>query len=121
MAITYRKAATITGSANSTVFDDGLTSTSQEQRLLKSLTVSLSGQAGNLLEVWLENEKICDIYDYSLDTHEASGTNMYKSVMKLVRLELNIPIPAGQTVKVGMNCGATAKNAFIAYEYEVTG
>jgi len=119
MAKQYTKSFSITGSANTTIFDTGLTSTEEEKRKLVGVIVSLSAQIGNIIEGWLEREKVVDLYDYVLNTHEASGTNMYKSVNKELIIPIDMEIPVGQTFKMAVKSGATAINLFGSYIYEL--
>lgn len=116
----YGKDFTITGVANITTFDSpGLISPRGEKRHVDSITVNLSGHAGNKIEVWLDREKRITVYDYSLDTSEASGTNMFKSVVKKAEIPVDLDVPEGATLNVAITCGATPKNVFGTYNYRI--
>lgn len=116
----YRKEFTITGVANTTTEDTGLTSTEAETKRLVGMRLFVSGQIGNIIKGHLEREKILGLYDYHIDTDESSGSaNVQKSVGKEQYFEINQDIPLGKTFKVGITCGATAKNVFGSYDYEL--
>ncbi len=116
--ILYQK-FTVTGQANLTIYDGGITSTDAEKKKVISIIVSTSGQVGNDVQLWLEREKKADIPDFNLDTVEASGTNIYKSTNKINELPVDLEIPVGQTLKVAIKCGGTLKSLYGAYKYEV--
>jgi len=114
------KTFSITGVANTTTFaTDYLESTETEKKHCESILANLSGHAGNIVEIWLDREKRIGIYDYSLDTAEAAGTNAYKSVQKLLQIPVDLEIPIGSQLKVGLNCGATNKNLFGTFIYHL--
>lgn len=116
----YLQAFAVTGVANTDTLDStGLTSTTEETKTVEKIIVTTSGQVGNTIRVWLEREKLAEIYDYNLDTVEASGSNMYKSTVKEREIVLNVTIPVGQTLRVSINAGGTAKNIFGGYVYTI--
>lgn len=119
MSIRYQ-AFTIAGVANVTTFDTGLESTQAEPKKLLAILVNLSGYAANFVQLWKENEKIADAYDYHFQTEASSGsTNVQYAMNKLNRLDLELDIPVGERVKAGLKCGATTKNLFGCYVYDV--
>jgi hypothetical protein len=114
------KAFSITGVANTTTFaTDYLESTEAEKKHCDSIILNLSGQVGNTIQVWLDREKLFEVYDYSLDTAEASGTNAYKSVQKLLQILVDQDIPLGALLKVAISCGGTAKNVYGTFVYHL--
>jgi len=117
----YAKAFSITGVANTAVEDIGISSSEGDHKYLDKIVVSLTGQAGNKIEVWFEREKFFECYDYSLDTTEASGTNMYKSVHKLNEIVIDRDIPIGKKIQAVLRCGATNKDLYGSYVYHIVG
>lgn len=117
----YAKAFKITGLANLAVEDAGIKSSEGDHKHLEKIILSVTGQAGNVIEVWFEREKFFEIYDYSLDTSEASGTNMYKSTAKLREIEIDRDIPVGKTIQAVIRCGASNKDVYGSYVYRLVG
>lgn len=121
MAQTYYQAFSITGVTNDTTYDGGLTSTEAEPKRLKAILVNVSDYQDNLVQVWLEREKLADVYDKIFNTDGDTGsTNTPYSTTKLIRLPVDRDIPVGQTAKVAIQCGGNATNIQGAYEYEIT-
>jgi hypothetical protein len=118
--ITYYKHFAVTGVVNTTTFDAGIESTEAEKKTIKAILISVSAYQGNFLESWLEREKIVDLPDYVLNTHEAAGAaNAYKSTVKMLRIPVELALDIGKKFMVAINCGATASDIFGAYEYEI--
>jgi len=115
------KAFTITGQANADTFDTaGLESTEVEKRYCERVIINVSGYAGNLIELWLDREKIFEIYDYHLQTDASSGsTNVQYATNKLNEIPVELEIPVGRKLQVSINCGGTAKNVFGTYVYHI--
>ena len=112
----------ITGSANATVFDDGLESTEKEPKILISILIQTSGYADNDIEGWLEKTKVFDLPDYLLDTTElAAATINPLSAMRINEIPIQIDLAVGERFKVALRCGATTKNLKGAYVYEIKG
>lgn len=119
MSLRY-KAFTITGVANKQTFDVGIESTQAESKKLIALLVHLSGYAANFVQLYKENEKIADVYDYHFDTlADLGAANFPYSTAKLQRIDLEIDIPIGERVKACLQCAGTIKNLFGCYVYEV--
>jgi len=111
---------TITGVANTTTFDSGITSTKEEPKKLLGLLIHLSGWAANIIELWLERERLMKVYDYNFPTDEGTGgANTQKCVNREAFIELQKDIPEGQTLKAAINCGATNKNVHGSYVYDL--
>jgi hypothetical protein len=120
MSKKYYQEFAATGVIASTVFDGtGLTSPEGEKRLLTALLISVSTVQGNLLEAWLEREKLLSIYDNVLHTDLSAGATGYASTNRIIRIEMNHEIPIGNVLKVAIKSGATANNIHGAYEYEI--
>ena len=125
---TSYQAFAITGVANTEVLDTtgiapngaGLTSTRDEPKTCLGLWVATTGQAGNYVVVAMGQKTPVVIPDYVLNTTEASGTNQYKQIAGgQTFIPLNIEIPEGETLRVGIRCGATNKDLYGTYQYQV--
>lgn len=115
------KAFNVTGVINVTTLDDGLVSTIQVPVKIRAIIINSSATEGNIIEGWIGNEKVLEIYDYCLDTQEeTAGATAPLSQNKISILPIDLDIPAGQIFKVGVNCGATASDLYGAYQYEPT-
>ena len=113
------EAFTITGVANQTIWHAGLTGTEAEPKKLIALILFVTGQIGNLIQLDVERTTRLTLYDYHVDTDEQNAdANTPKSVTKLSWVDIDVDLPPGKTAKVGIACGATAKNVFGAYVYE---
>lgn len=114
------KAFKITGVANDTAWDKGITSTKTEKRKLLGLLMFVTGQAGNQVLLDLERERFNDIYDYHIDTDEQNAdANTPKSTTKLNYVEVDEVIEVGQTFKAGLKCGTTNYDLYGEYVYEL--
>ena len=112
------KAFNVTGVVNVTTLDDGLTSLVDKPKKIEAILINTSAQEGNVIEGWIGTNRVLECYDYVFDTQEEStATQAPNSSAKIVRLPVEIDIPAGQKFKIGVRCGATANNLFGAYEY----
>ena len=111
---------TITGEANKTKWDAGLKGTDAEPKKLLGLLLFVTGQAGNQILLDRERKRLMSLYDYHIDTDEQNtDANTPKSVNKLVWIDIEADVPAGVIVMVGVACGATNKNVFGSYVYEL--
>lgn len=117
--IIYTRSFSVTGSANSSVYDAGVTSTEAEKKKLLSVLIDVSDYQDNIVEGWLEREKVVDIYDKVLSTSNATGTNIYRSTNKVIEIPVNLDIPVGQTFKIAIKSGGTATNLRGAYKYQL--
>lgn len=115
----FYKSFTVTGTANATVYDDGIASIEGETRHLISVIINVSGYAGNYIEGWMGTVKQVEIPDYLLNTDEASGTNQYRATNKLIEIPIDKVLPMTEKFKVAIRCGATAKNIQGSYVYEI--
>lgn len=115
------KAFTITGVKNETKWDAGLKGTKAAPKKLLGLLLNVSGQAGNQILLDHERERLMSLYDYHLDTDEVNAADTHpKSDTKLIFVDIEQTVPAGEVVMVGIACGDTAKNVFGSYVYELT-
>lgn len=114
------KAFTITGTENTTKWDGGLKGTKAQPKKLLGLLLYVSGQAGNQILLDHERERLMSLYDYHIDTDEVNTADTHpKSDTKLNQIDIEQTVPAGETVMVGLACGATKKNVFGSYVYEL--
>lgn len=117
----YYKAFNVTGVPNKTEFDDGLVSTVDEPKRIRAVIISVSQWRTNILEGWIETNRILEINDMVLNTQEEyGGANAYPSTMKLLRIPIEENIKPGMIFKIAINCGTNASNIYGAYEYELT-
>ncbi len=116
----YYDEFSVTGTANTTVWDSGLTSTEAEKKHLVSILINVSGYQGNILRGILEREDIVKIRDYVLNTNaNTGGTSTLYSTSKIVEIPVDMDIPVGQTFKIGIESGGTATNIQGAYKYKI--
>lgn len=120
MARRYKKFE-VTGVPNDLALDTGLTSTENHPKRLIGVMVNVVDQAGNTIEGWIETDKILEAPDYLFDCQTAAGAaDAYASTVKTQFLEIDEVMEIGQIFKIGIRCGATNKNLFGAYVYELT-
>lgn len=116
----YYKELQITGVINVTTLDEGLVSLTEEPKKILAVLINLSAHEGNVVEGWIGTERVLAIYDYVLDTQELTGADTFPfSTIKINRIPVDLPIPPGQTFKIGVRCGATANDIYGAYEYDL--
>lgn len=110
----------ITGVANAITYDDGLKSTDTEKKILHSVRLLLNGQADNQVQIYHERSKLQDWPDRLIDVEvDAFSTNTAKPGARVNELEVGFDIPLGESVKMAIKCGATAKDVYGAYIYEL--
>lgn len=118
----YYQRFAVTGVINVTTLDAGITSNEKEIKTVTGIVINFSTQLGNDLVMYVRREIFGQIPDYCLDTREAAGAaNAYKSVNKTIRIPVDRKLDVGETLQVGVLCGAVANNISGAYEYEITG
>ena len=120
MSIRYQSFS-VTGVANSTVEDGGITSTVDEPILVRGIHVTVSVWVGNTLEGWIAQTRHLQIRDRVIDTYEASGTNQFQSIDKANYFAIGRALDIGQTFLVAINSGGTLSSIEGAYEFEVIG
>lgn len=86
---------------------------------LIAVTVVTTGQVGNWVVGQIGQTPIIQHYDYTLDTTEAAGgANAYKSTVKMQTIEINRKLKETEVFKMGIQCGATAKDIYGSYIYD---
>jgi hypothetical protein len=120
MAEARYKRFNVTGIANTEALDSGMTSSTAEKYRILGLFLYVSGWIDNIIIAYHESTKKLEIPDYLVHTDESSGsTNVQKSVSVERFFPVDLELPVGQTFKVGISCGGTAKNLKGSYKYEV--
>ena len=115
----YYQSFKVEGVENKEELDDGLVSLVEVPRKIKAIIINTSAHEGNMVQGWIGSKKVLEVYDYPLDTQEATETDLGPfSTSKVVRLPVDLDIPPGQIFKVGISCGTTASDIYGAYEYE---
>ena len=110
----------VAGVTNSITYDDGIQSTSAEKKTLHSIRLVLDEVADNQVQVYHERTKIQDWPDRLFDVESATGNiNLAKPSVRENDLEVSMPIPVGETVKIAIKCGATATDIYGCYVYEI--
>lgn len=109
------KSFSVTGVANVTTFDSGLISSIDEPKKINAVLISVSKWRSNILEGWIETNRILEINDFVLYTSELEGCGA-----AIIRIPIDTVIKPGMIFKIAINCGATATNIRGAYEYELT-
>lgn len=119
MAETRTQRFSVTGVANVTTLDTGLTSNTDEKYHLQGIYLRVSGWVDNIIIGMFMTTKILDIPDYLVHTDESTASgNTQKSVTLDRYFDINLDIPVGQTFKIGIQCGGTAKNLTGSYVYQ---
>lgn len=116
----------VVGVANSRVLDSGvgysgkagLTASDAEPKTLLAVVLSSDETAGNIILGVQGQTEVIQVYDYTLDTYQASGTNQYKATTKEQRIAVNRKLKPGETFYVGIYCGSTATDLYGSYEYD---
>ncbi|MQY79692.1 MAG: hypothetical protein GH151_10945 [Bacteroidetes bacterium] len=112
------KAFHVNALADVTTLDDGLVSLVEAPVHVNAIIINTSATEGNVIECWIGNKMVVGIYDYCLDTQEEAVGFTGFSIVKIGRLPIDLDVPAGQTFKVGSNCGAVGHHLYGAYEYK---
>ena len=111
------KAFHVNALADVTTLDAGLVSTVENPVHVNAVIINTSATEGNVIECWIGNKKVVEIYDYCLDTQEEAVGFTGFSVTKIGRLPVDLDVKAGSIFKIGSNCGATGHHLYGAYEY----
>lgn len=116
----YFKYFKVTGVDSTTVYDDGLTSSSEAKKRLKSIMINVAAREGNKIQGWLEREKVFELPDHLIDTQEVVGADTPPmSVNCLNEIPVGVDMPVGTTFKVAIESGATHSDLYGAYRYEI--
>jgi len=117
----YFKFFKITGVVSSTVYDDGLTSSAEAPKRLKSIMINCSVREGNKVQGWLEREKVFELPDHIIDTQELVGSDDFPMSMNaLNEIPVGVDMPVGTSFKVALESGAATADLYGAYRYEIT-
>lgn len=109
---------TVTGVANTTVLDAGLVSTVEEPRKIHSVLLCVTAYESNVIEGWIGNERVMEIYDNVLDTIEDLGAaNFPYSTSKKGEIILDLDITPGQIFKIGVRSGAVLSSIEGSYAW----
>lgn len=118
----YYKAFFVDGQNNETVLDAGLMSTVEAPVRVRAVIINVLAHEGNVIEGWIGTRRVLEIYDFCLDTQEATATDLGPfSTVKIGRLPVDLEIPKGMAFKIGINSGGTSSDIYGAYEYEELG
>lgn len=116
----YFKYFKITGVASKTVYDDGLTSSTEAPKRLISVMVNIAAREGNKIQGWLEREKVHELPDHLIDTQEAVAADTPPmSVNCLNEIPVGVNMPVGTTFKEALESGAATSDLYGAYRYEI--
>lgn len=116
----YFKYFKVTGKNSATVYDDGVTSSKEAPKRLKSVMINVVARENNRIQGWLEREKVFDLPDALIDTQEEStATQNALSMNALNEIPVGVDMPAGTTFKVAIESGATKSDLYGAYRYEI--
>lgn len=100
---------TINGVANEKTFGNGIMSNEVSHKRLKKLILITSSRAGNIIEFYLEQEKVFEATDTIANVSADNPKQEY---------ELDIEIPVGQKIVPALSCGGTATDLTVVYQYE---
>ena len=116
----YFKYFKVTGVDSETVYDDGLTSSAEAPKRLKSIMINVVAREGNKVQGWLEREKVFELPDHLIDTQEAMAADTPPlSMNALNEIPVGVDMPIGTTFKVAISSGATHSDLYGAYRYEI--
>lgn len=114
----FYKGFKVTGVDNDTKLDSGLTSLVEVPVHVNAILINVAAHEGNVIECWIGTKRVVEVYDYVLDTQETTATDLGPfSTNKIVRLPVDMDVPAGQIFKVGIRSGTTKSDIYGAYEY----
>ncbi|MEM1558217.1 MAG: hypothetical protein QXG12_06465 [Thermoproteota archaeon] len=100
----------VTGAPNTLVLGTGLVSTEVEPKIIKGLYIIVSARNGNMVEAWIERERILQILDTIF--------NLASDAFRLY-IPVDVDLPIGRRFVVGVRSGASATNIDVTYEYEI--
>jgi len=105
------KAFLVEGIATETVLDGGLVSLVDIPVHINAVLINTDLHLGNVIEGWIGNRMVLEVYDHIFDTQDPLSST------KIIRLPVEMDIPAGQTFKIGIRSGAAESDICGAYEY----
>jgi len=110
------------GVANTTTYADGITSSQEAPKRLKSIMITITTHIDNKVEGWLEREKVFDLPDYLIETTEFGVADTHpKSMNKINEIPVGVDMPVGTTFKAAITCGTDVATIRGAYRYEIIG
>jgi len=116
----YRQAFKITGVANKITPADAIVSTTAEKKRLLYVKAILNGLADNVLQFYHENTVVGEVYDRLIDMEfDTWNTNYAKPGVRENEFEIGFDIPVGEKFLAAIKCGATAKDVYGYYAYEL--
>jgi len=110
----------VNGNANElTIADDDLQSTEKEKRYVEKVLVEVSDYEGNEIVVRIDQTEISRVSEYLFNTHgDTGGTNTPYSTSKLAEIVIDHELAIGETIEIGIDCGANVTNLVGAWVYE---
>lgn len=116
----YLKHFSKLGVINTTTYDDGITSSAEAPKRLKSVLINISTHSGDKVQGWLEREKVFELPDYLIDTQQLVGSDDFPmSMNKINEIPVGVDMPVGTTFKAAIECGGVAATICGAYRYEI--
>jgi len=112
MSRKYYSQELLTGVVNTDTLGDGITSTEGEPKKLVAVIITASAKQDNQVRLWYEREKIVELPVQQIPL---------RTYAMQMRIPVDFDLPVGKTLKASINCGGTANNADITYEWELTG
>lgn len=118
----YLQSLSASATVGNTVYDAGLRSTTENPKTLLSVLLQVTQQpeAGSMLQIWYEKEKIAEIPLTLLDSPAAGTANAW-SMNRLNEIEIGFAIPIGAVVKAAVKALGGTQTIVGAYRYEITG
>jgi len=117
----YFQSLSASAAAGATDFDDGLRSTLENPKRLLSILIQGGKvpQAGSMLQIWYEQEKIAEVPYSLIDNTVASNVVNMWSLNRLNEIEVGFDIPVGAVVKVAIKAIGGIQDLVGAYRYEI--
>lgn len=118
MAQQYYKTKEVTGVSNQEVLEKLLTSTEEENKVLKGIFVTETTATENndaRIRLYLEREKLIDFDIRHLISAQDNASRQTENPY----IPVNVDIPVGQTIQVGHVSGGTASNVSYTVVYEI--
>lgn len=110
----------IVGVANKITPDKGITSTAAEPKTIKSVSLLVTGYADNEIHGIHEKATPIKIPDRLIDVEvDAYNENEAKPGARISEIEVGLELPEGETFKMAIQCGATVKDVWGTYNYEI--
>lgn len=118
----YFQALDASAAAGATDYDDGLRSTAENPKRLLSILLQGSKvpQAGSMVQIWYEQEKIAEIPYSLIDNVVASNVVNMWSINRLNEIEVGFDIPIGAVVRLAVKAVGALQDLVGAYRYEIT-